>query len=577
MKLIISSFLRTLRERDEFDRLLPDLLVAMGYTPVVRPQAGVRQFGVDLPVVGPNPNDKVEELVLFTIKQGDLGRQDWDVGVQAVRPSLNEILEVYLPREVEPAHSNLRKRIVLATTGDLKQDTQPNWTGFVEKHQKEAEFEFWSGDKVAELIERYMLDEHVFLEQDRTDLRKALAFAGERDYSMLDLDRMLVRQLGLSENGVRLDAAKDGKRLGKVLTRLNLALNMFVKAAQDAGDTRQAVIAAERFLLKAWHRIQQSDASESKEVVNAYDHLVITYLEAGAHYVNKMAPYADVRDGMSGYSGESAEYALVLLEHVGLIATIGLAYCFLLDKEVGMKHATDIADVLSRMLENMSATASPVLDENAIEVALALLLLTLTGRHQSAKWYLSEMCWRLVFAFAQRRGFPISSDSLDDLVDVVVNPDKALLESLMGASWMSGTLATWCATLGMEENYVAFRQGLKAMAPTVQPQLWHPDLCSVERWYFDDVHSSTGSTEMLELPEDLTELRARMKQFIELDSRDVQQASPARMAGRYGLDFIACRHHRFPVPARVWYLLAVGSNRAQGDAPDPKAEAYGNR
>ena len=52
MRLIISQFLRTLRERDEFDRLLPDLLLAMGYVSLAKPQTGVRQYGVDLAAVG---------------------------------------------------------------------------------------------------------------------------------------------------------------------------------------------------------------------------------------------------------------------------------------------------------------------------------------------------------------------------------------------------------------------------------------------------------------------------------------------------------------------------------------------
>ena len=213
MKLIISSYLRTLKERDEFDRLLPDLVTAMGYTSVAKPQAGVRQYGVDLPVVGINPKDGIEELVLFTIKQGDVGHQNWNNGPQAVWQSLIDILDVYLLKHVEPAYTDLRKRVIVATTGDLKQDTLQTWTAFVEKHAGEATLEFWSGDKVAELVEQFMLDEHVFVDQDRMDLRKALAFAGERDYSMVDLTRMLLRQLGLDGSGNRLELPKDGKPL----------------------------------------------------------------------------------------------------------------------------------------------------------------------------------------------------------------------------------------------------------------------------------------------------------------------------------------------------------------------------
>lgn len=51
MKLILSQYLRTLKERDEFDRLLPDILLAMGYVPISRPQTGIEQHGVDLAAV----------------------------------------------------------------------------------------------------------------------------------------------------------------------------------------------------------------------------------------------------------------------------------------------------------------------------------------------------------------------------------------------------------------------------------------------------------------------------------------------------------------------------------------------
>ncbi|MEX2165257.1 MAG: hypothetical protein WD823_13590, partial [Sulfuricaulis sp.] len=123
MKLILAQYLRTLKERDEFDRLLPDLLLAMGYVPTSKPQTGIRQYGVDLAAVG-LAEDGVRELLLLVIKRGDIGRSDWDSGPQSVRQSLNEVFDVYLKTHVEPGHESLRKRIVLATTGDLKQDTQ---------------------------------------------------------------------------------------------------------------------------------------------------------------------------------------------------------------------------------------------------------------------------------------------------------------------------------------------------------------------------------------------------------------------------------------------------------------------
>ena len=68
MRLALSHYLRTLRERDEFDRLLPELLTQMGYVPLVKPKAGVRQFGVDFPAAGRSLRDGANELLLFVIK-----------------------------------------------------------------------------------------------------------------------------------------------------------------------------------------------------------------------------------------------------------------------------------------------------------------------------------------------------------------------------------------------------------------------------------------------------------------------------------------------------------------------------
>ena len=190
MKLILSQYLLTLKERNEFDLLLPDLLLAMGYVSLSRPQTGTREYGVDLAVVGVNPDDNVKELLLLIIKKGDLGRRDWDIGPQSVRQSLNDVLDVYLKTHIEPTHAPLRKTIILATTGSLKRDVQLNWNGYIEENASRANFEFWGGDKVALLMEKYMLDEHIFTSEDRVLLRKSLALAADGDYDQLHLHRL---------------------------------------------------------------------------------------------------------------------------------------------------------------------------------------------------------------------------------------------------------------------------------------------------------------------------------------------------------------------------------------------------
>ena len=52
MKLILKEYLASLRERDELDAILPDLLSQLGFTVLSKPQRGTRQYGVDVAAVG---------------------------------------------------------------------------------------------------------------------------------------------------------------------------------------------------------------------------------------------------------------------------------------------------------------------------------------------------------------------------------------------------------------------------------------------------------------------------------------------------------------------------------------------
>ena len=130
MRLVIREYLSMLRESGELDALLPDLLLTMGIEPLTRPGRGIRQFGVDVPAVGIDPEDGLMKLFLFTVKRGNITRADWDGSPQSVRPSLNEILDSYLHNRVRPEHAGLPKKIVLATGGELRPEVDPNWRDF---------------------------------------------------------------------------------------------------------------------------------------------------------------------------------------------------------------------------------------------------------------------------------------------------------------------------------------------------------------------------------------------------------------------------------------------------------------
>lgn len=104
MKLIIREYLSSLKERGELDSVLPDLLSQLGLNVYSRPARGTRQDGVDVAAVG-SLDGGPEKVYLFSIKAGDLTRGGWDGNSeQSLRPSLNEIIDAYIPHRLPAEH-----------------------------------------------------------------------------------------------------------------------------------------------------------------------------------------------------------------------------------------------------------------------------------------------------------------------------------------------------------------------------------------------------------------------------------------------------------------------------------------
>jgi hypothetical protein len=101
MKILLTDYVGSLKERGELDAILPDLLSELGFHVISRPAIGAAQRGVDIAAISKGARSE-RRLFLFSVKAGDLTRADWDTGVQALRPSLNEILDDYIQTRIPP-------------------------------------------------------------------------------------------------------------------------------------------------------------------------------------------------------------------------------------------------------------------------------------------------------------------------------------------------------------------------------------------------------------------------------------------------------------------------------------------
>lgn len=552
MKLIIREYLSLLKELKELDQLLPDLLLAMDIEPISRTQSGVRQYGVDVAAVGIDEDGK-KTLFLFTIKQGDIGRSGWDSREQSVRQSLDEIKDVYLTTHILPEHKSLKKKIIVCTGGELKQEVQLNWKGYVERNsiEGEIEYDFWGGDKLSLLIEKYIFNEHLLPEKFRSQFRKTLSLLSDPDYDLSDYYNIL-DELLLKLNCKNSESTQ--KKIKKVLRTVHLSLNIIAAWVRSEDNLRPAIYAAERVVLNTWEFLRKNNLFEKQAIFSIFYEIYLTLFKLYAEYVKKIQKHCYVEDGLHINSQHYLLECLNVFEQLGIISLSGIAFIYqnFLEHNENLKtSASAILDTLKALIENHLSSRAPCYDNHTIEISLSLYLLYLFNERDFAKKWIEEIIDHISFAyFYMGKYFPIYTDSFDDLVSLNVS-EQVPKEKMFEISTLIPILAQWCIVYDLKKTYQFINESSKKIFKNCTFQIWYPDNKTDKFLYTKNAAHNSGNVEAPILLDDGFD---KMKKRIE----EVQSntINPDEISSiKYGfpiLPMIASRHFRTPMLPYYW-------------------------
>jgi hypothetical protein len=213
-----------------------------------------------------------------------------------------------------------------------------------------------------------------------------------------------------------------------------------------------------------------------------------------------------------------------------------------------------VANSLVALLSTHPCSGTPCYDGNAIDIVIALLFLTAAGKVDQAKAWVADLAHRVIFGFRVGRWFPISTDSLDDLVAIEVDRSSVDISKLMETSWLLPTLAQWAAFLGDEATYTKLVQLQAEELKKTCFQLWYPDEASEDLVYRTQAHYRSGVSEApIVLPATAAEMLTSIKKM--------RAEAPVKFipwsvatAGVPWLLHIANRHFRTPVDPATWQL-----------------------
>ncbi|MGQ0661610.1 hypothetical protein [Sphingosinicella sp.] len=577
MKLVIREYLASLRERDELDAVLPDLLTELGFTVFSRPTRGTRQHGVDVGAVGLG-EDGVRRVHLFSVKSGDLTRTEWNTASpQSLRPSLEAILDVYVASRIPPQYADLPIAICLCFGGDIDEQVRDDVHGFMRRNRTEKiHFEEWNGDRLAQVILDGILREELLPETLRGHLRKAVAMVEEPDIAINHFQRLL---RALSEA----PGAKPANRLSQARL-INICLWIMFIWAREANNVEAPYRASEHALLAAWHLLRSDLAKGGKTAERAglvLNELIELHFAVGDELFDaKILPLADVRHGLSSAVGSHAsiDVNLKLFDMIGRLALRGLWLVWqagsgdrpgLLpdvteDDTLAALNAPLIGRIqrmcsqINQLIANNHALLSPASDWQAIDIGLALTLLSTRAHfHDIIDQWLEELARHCIFAFQTHGRYPTTSQSYWDLVEHPAQRDDAYRREATNASTLYPMLALWAAARGNQPIIDEFARFKAELLEHCTFQAWLPDEDSETELYLGrDSHGAAlagipvtaGTRDTLEFV------------MAEVTINDHFDALSAIRLAHWPILLTACRVHRLPIPPHLWrdIFAAIG-------------------
>lgn len=557
MKLILKQYLSSLRERGELDAILPDLLSQLGLNVYSRPGRGTRQDGVDVGAVG-SLDGGPEKVYLFSIKPGDLARKDWDSSsVQSLRPSLNEILDAYIPNRLPAEHRGKDIVICIGIGGDIQEQVRPQLAGFITKHTSHnITFEEWNGDKLASLIQSSFLREDLLPEHARSRFRKSVALLDEPEVSHRHF-AALIKSLS------SVDTPKDAERL-TAIRQMSICLWILFAWARESRNMESAYLSSELALLHGWKIFKPYAGQEGKvaqAVTTAFSSIFSAYQQICSEFLtNNILPHTNKRHAISSAVRSSCwlDINLKLFDLLGRLGTDGVwAYwgaCMCPDEEMETKQqmlqeAWKYADAVKELISNNPALLLPVKDDQAIDISIAVLLLAVdANNHDDIKSWLSKILECARFAYQVHGNYPCVLSSYSELLSHPKQGDSEYRENVTSGSVLYPMIALWAALL---DDAVAYSKVALLKQDHLQHcnfQFWYPDDHSEEHFYTDtDSHGAVLSHVCVDRSKE--ELLAQV--FGECDQSPYFKELSAVKICWWPLIVVACRHYRLPLPVQL--------------------------
>lgn len=525
MRLILKDYIETFKEEQEMENLLDNILFMNDYNNIIRPQKGVGQLGVDFSA------EKDEVIYLFVVKKGDIDKSNWDYGNNAVRPTLNEILDSYIPQRL----NNTKKKkikIILCTNGIIKQNIEPSWNGYINRHKtKNIEYDFWGIDNLVYMTEKYLANEYIFNDDIKSELRKVLYFLDE-DLNLKYFEKLIEKII----DKINLKY-KRKKVYKKSLIVYTMVCRMCISYSMDQ-NLKVAVNMSEKSLIIYWNFITKNNLYKCIIELEQLLKLSSYYMECCRKYILEVKKISNLSPSFPIYN--SLEYRISTYEVIGILSTYTYYIYYYCGKTYEVEENVNL---IITIINNNAAFYYPIYDLNSIEINTLIFLLKEVENDQGSV-LVGNLLNRIVTRMIRDKYYPVEYENYKKALDILFYKKNEECK----ATLLITNLLEWLYIFDEKEQIDKYVKVIYKKFDNITFNSVEIDIDSEEKYFNNNISDSVISYVLNY--KDINEVERNIK-----DIKKIYQISKYNFAKHSAMPylFIASRNYRLPLPSSIIY------------------------
>jgi len=547
LQLVLQNYIGSLKERNELDALLPELLIAMGHSVLSRPQTGVQQAGVDI-LSSHTDADGNEQLYLFIIKFGDIRREDLFTGQQAIEPSAREACTDFARNRLTEGQRSLPKHVVVVSSGVVKQEAATGFAGLADEVNARPgfTFDFWGIDQLTPLIEKHVFDEALLLGHGKSHLRAALAGLGDSQASIQRFVQFVEKVLATPDSEAGDSQATKRRKFLRRCAAAAMGHGVLVVWGGAENNLRPAVVGGEYLALRMWSGAAHMELTGDAELQRRLNATLELHVHTLSEYFHRTLPVLKSARALVRHRPNPVFYADAVFEELGRLATLLL----LLQRMEGVEdQRRKVYEDIVAVINANSIAIRPLLDGQGIDLSLMLTALLKEGANETVRAFLQGAIQQLRRAVIASERLPVDTDLLEDAIAVHFT-GTAGERDFFETTTLVPMLATVVSVV-QDETELAL---LRDLAPRLSG-------VTLERWYpTQEMETFTGSgrgVDTISVSRVLAGFEGNTAAELQASLRIPEGAADPSQLGWHAepwraLTALSARMHRHPLP--TWYI-----------------------